>query len=901
MEKEKIKEKLLSLFKEEQWGRIEAKDIGISKFKILDDLFNKFVSGGWVEEASAMCKGHLAENPDSIIGSYLLGCLGYHSGQIEDTVYLRKLIDLYVGNHKWAVVEKISEKILEYGENRIALKSLATSLERLGRNREATPVWESLLKLDRFDTSVAKKLAFAILEEDPDKSVQYMKLSIEGFLKNGEYDEIPELWNKLISVSWEDIQFFERIERMLVEAKQQELAASLLKSLLNKYRDEENPDQSIEIIKNILEYTPFDNSARRELVKLYEKKYANHSQFQQFLKLSRLNNFKYPVKHAIQDFEKNIVFDKGNFVFHRSWGVGKITGLDSEGIIIDFKGKENHKMSIQMALQSLAPINGDHIYAIEYEDPATLKTLFTEDFNQYFELLIKSYNGNITLADIKKELIPKFVEEKNWSKWWSKARTVIKKNPNFGISESKKNEIFLRDKPITFAEELLNKFISSDSFSDRLDIAIEFTNNIEPEEGASVIQYLIDYFNSQMKGESHTKQILSYFIIGGFSRFIDAKKLKVGMARDKIIEFIRDSADLPLISMKIDSYDYKKDFVKLIEETRQDWPHVVAEFLMETPVRIHKYIINNLIQANAYNIINKFIDRSITGAKENPEIFLWVSRNLLTETWDYDWLDYSRETLVLTLFRLLNELKKIETKGNRLKNMAVEILFSNEDKILKDIIERSKESFLSKIYDLFKNVSYIEESNVNKFHSLIKKKFPEFTTTAGTAGEESWEREVEKLIVSRAGFDKMNAELNRMVSVEMVNLSKELSKVADVSGDVRENVDYNALMEKQTILKMSISKLQDELKKASILDLNSVSTDSVNIGVNVRFENLDTGENGNYVILGPWDADYERRILSYRSPMAMALLGKKAGDEVVMKVGEESKKLKISSIEKYIG
>jgi transcription elongation factor GreA len=688
---------------------------------------------------------------------------------------------------------------------------------------------------------------------------------------------------------------------MLVEAKQQELAASLLKSLLNKYRDEENPDQSIEIIKKILEYTPFDNSARRELVKLYEKKYAEHSQYQQFLKLSKLNNFKYPVKHAIQDFEKNIVFDKDNFVFHRSWGVGKITGLDSEGIIIDFRSKENHKMSIQMALQSLAPINNDHLYAIEYEDPDILKNYFNDDFNKFFEVLLKSYNGHVTLFDIKKELIPKFVEEKNWSKWWSRARTVIKKNPNFGISESKKNEIYLRDKPMTFAEELLNNFINSDSFSKKLDIAIEFTNNIEHEEGSPVIQFFIDYFSGQGKNESHTKQILSYFILGGFSKFVDAKKLKLSLIREKIVEFIKESNELPLISIKIDSYDYKKDFVNLIEETREDWPQVVAEFLIETPVRVHKYIINNLIRANAYNIINKFIDRSTTGAKENPEIFLWVSKNLLTEVWDYDWLDYSRETLVLTLFRLLNELKKIEIKGNRLKNMAVEILFNNEDEVLKDIIESSNETFLSKIYDIFSNVSYIEESNVNKFSSLITKKYAEFKVTVSTAKDENWEREVEKLIVSREGYDKMNAELNRMVSVDMITLSKELSKVADVSGDARENVDYNALMEKQTILKMTISKLQDELKKAVILDLNNVSIENVNIGTSVKFENPDSGEKGNYIILGPWDADYEKKILSYRSPMAMALLGKKAGDEVNMKIGDETRRFKINSIEKYSG
>ncbi|MFH0975765.1 MAG: transcription elongation factor GreA [Spirochaetota bacterium] len=900
MDKEKILERLKSLFKEEQWGRIDPKDIGISKFKILDDIFNNLVSAGLLKDASVECKTYLTEHPDSIIASYLVGCMGHHLGQIEDTIQLRLLIDLFTKNHKWAIVELLSEKVLEYGENRIALKALATSLERLGRNREATPVWENLLKLDRFDTEVAKKLAFAIIDEDPEKSAQYMKLSIEGFIKNGEFNEILALWNKLISISYEDTQFFDRIERMLVESKHLELTATLLKSLFQKHKDDENPNQSIEILKKILDYSPEDINSRKELIKFYLKKYGNHSQYEQFLKLSKLNNFKYPVKHAIQDFEKNIVFDKGNYVYHRSWGVGKISDIENEFIVVDFKEKTGHKMSIQMALQSLMPIGKNHIYAMEHEDPQTLHALFKDQFIDFFEILINSFEGNIFLNDIKKELIPKYVSLKEWSKWWARARTEIKKNPHYGVSLKKKDLISLRDKPLTFADELLDNFIKSGSFSEKLDIAIEFVNNIESEEGKPVAQYFLDYFSSQTKEGSPTKEILSYFILNGFSKFIDSQKLKLDAILAKITQFIKSSNDLPLISRKITSYDYKKDFINLIENTREDWPSVVSGILFETPVRIHKYIVNNLIRANSFNIINLFIDRIITGAKQNSEVFIWLAKNILSGAWDYYWLDYSRERLILTYFRVLNELKKIEIKGNRLKNMAMELLFDNDCEVFRNIINQSSSTFLNKIYDLFKNISYIEDSHKEKIFSIIKIKYPDFNVADKKMSDEEWEVELEKLIVSREGYNRMQNELNRMVNIEMVNLSKDLAKASDVSGDVRENVEYNALIEKQTTLKMAINRLDNEIKKAEILNPEIVSTDKVNIGTKINYSDADTNENNNYIILGPWDADYGRRILSYRSPIAKAFLGKIVGDKVTLKIGEMTKNLTINSIEKFI-
>ncbi len=899
MSKEKIMEKLLSVFKEEAWGRIESKDVGISRFKILDDIFNSILADDAVDEAINACRDQLEEQPASITAAYIAGLLGYEFEKIDEKKHLKRLIEKFTENHKWAVVEIIAEKILEYGESSFALRSLATSLERLGRNKEAIPVWENLMKIDRFDAQVAKKLAFAIVNQDQEKSIQYMKLSIEGFIKSKHFDEITPLWQKLVTVSWEDMPFFERIERMLADAKQIDLAADVLKILLNKYRDDENHDQAIELLKKILTYRPEDLHSRRELVKLYEAKYGSHSQFAQFLKLSKFNNFKFPVKFAIQDFEKNIVFDKGNYVFHNSWGLGIIEEIDGEGIIVNFREKPGHSMSIQMALNSLKPITKDHIYVMKYEDTDTLNGMFKNNFMQFFELLIKSYGGEILVDDIKNELIPDFVEDKNWVKWWSKARTLIKKDPLFGVSDKKKNLVFMRDKPVTFADELLGKFTSTDSFSEKLTIAIEFINNIDKKEGEGVASYLIDYFMEQVKGDSNTRQILSYFILSDLSSYADASKIKLDAPKEKIISFIKSSQELPLLSIKISSYDYKKDFVNLIVENREDWAAVLFELLFETPVRIHKYIVNILMRNHEYYTMNHFIDRVIPDAKQYPDIFIWVAKNIFTETWNYDWLDYPEENLVLAYFRLMNELKKIEVDGNRLKNIMMEIIFDDECTILKKIVNKYDRQLVGKIFDIFENLPYAGESQLEKFEEIVKSRFDNIQS-AHDLVEEEWKIDVEKLIVSKEGYSRKKAEFEHMVNVEMVSLSKELSAVSEASGDIRENVDYNTLMEKQSILKLAISRLDDDMKKADVLDPSKINTESVDIGTRVTLADADGKENGRYTILGPWDADFEKGILSYRSPIAKALLGKKAGEEVSFKIDDEAKSFKIMSIEKYI-
>jgi len=900
MSTDKTIEKLNSLFKEEVWGRIEPKKIGISKFKILDDIFNVVVSENNIEQTLELCRKHQEEYPSSITASYLIGLIGYHADYVSETVQLRKLIDVFMKNGKWAVVEKIAEKILEYGESETALHALATSLERLGKSKEAIPVWENSLKINRFDAEVAKKLAFAIIDEEPEKSIHYMKLSIEGFIKLKKHEEVTSLWNKLVSISWNDINFFNRIERMLVDLKQLDMVSNLLKTLLVKHKEEGNVDILIELLKKILLYRPQDLSSRKDLIKAYKKKYGEHSQFDQFLKLSALTNFKIPVRFAIEDFEKNIVFDIDNYVYHNSWGLGKILKLDNESLIIEFKDKPEHKMSIKMALQSLSPISDDHLYVLEKDDSAMIKNLFEEDFIQFFEILIKSYGGEITLNDIKKEIISRFVEEKNWAKWWNKNRSKIKKDPLYGFSPKNKNLIFIRDNPVTFSDELLNNFIKQNSFSEKLKIAFEFINNIDEEEGSGVGSYFIDYFSGEIKGTSATKKLLSYFILKDLDKYATGQGLKIEEVRSKIVEFIKESDDLSLVSVKINSYDYKKELVNLIEEARDDWPQILSEILFETPVRIHKYIINSLIRKHAYNIINDFIDKSIMSAREHPEIFIWVAKNILSKNWNYDWLDFSKQNLVINYFRLMNELKKFEGEGKRFKNMMLDLLFENDNFILKEIIQEFDQTFIGKVYDIFTHVSYISEEESDKFLDLIKEKNPDFFLKEKQEDVDlSRDKEVEKFIVTQEGFEKKQKELDWLVNVQMIKISKDLAKISGSSADPLQNAEYNSLQEKQVILEQSISKLDEEMKKADILNLNDISTEKVNIGTKILIEEITGGERETYTILGPWDADFEKGILSYRSPLAKFLLGVKLNEECQIRIDDQIKKYKILSIEKY--
>jgi transcription elongation factor GreA len=134
------------------------------------------------------------------------------------------------------------------------------------------------------------------------------------------------------------------------------------------------------------------------------------------------------------------------------------------------------------------------------------------------------------------------------------------------------------------------------------------------------------------------------------------------------------------------------------------------------------------------------------------------------------------------------------------------------------------------------------------------------------------------------------------VEVEIPQNSQEIG-VAMTKGDLRENAEYKAALERQELLKSAASKLQDELQRAQIADAAQISADAVAFGTTVTLKNLLTGEVEQYTIMGPWESDPARNVISYRSPLGAELVNHRKGDELELSIGEKSFKYSVQDIE----
>ena len=141
----------------------------------------------------------------------------------------------------------------------------------------------------------------------------------------------------------------------------------------------------------------------------------------------------------------------------------------------------------------------------------------------------------------------------------------------------------------------------------------------------------------------------------------------------------------------------------------------------------------------------------------------------------------------------------------------------------------------------------------------------------------------ERIPMSREGYEKKKAQLDRMQNVEMVEVTKRIAAAREL-GDLSENAEYHAAREDQGILQARINDLKDQLSRAYLMDKSNLPEDTVVFGTRVKVKDLDLGEEETFELVGPGDEDYNNNKILTSSPIGQGLLGKKQGEVAEIQV-----------------
>jgi len=138
---------------------------------------------------------------------------------------------------------------------------------------------------------------------------------------------------------------------------------------------------------------------------------------------------------------------------------------------------------------------------------------------------------------------------------------------------------------------------------------------------------------------------------------------------------------------------------------------------------------------------------------------------------------------------------------------------------------------------------------------------------------------MEKFPITRAGFDRLKEELDRLRRVEVPANIRDIEE-ARAHGDISENAEYAAAKERQAFIQGRVQELENNLARSTIVDLKDLTDEMAVFGSTVTIEDINTGEVTRYQLVGPFESDVSRNQMSVTSPIGKALIRKKLGDDV---------------------
>jgi transcription elongation factor GreA len=153
----------------------------------------------------------------------------------------------------------------------------------------------------------------------------------------------------------------------------------------------------------------------------------------------------------------------------------------------------------------------------------------------------------------------------------------------------------------------------------------------------------------------------------------------------------------------------------------------------------------------------------------------------------------------------------------------------------------------------------------------------------------------DRIPMTRAGYDKIKAEADRLNSIELPKILKGLAE-ARAEGDLTENAEYLGRQESRGMMEARINALRDKLSRAVLVDPAQMPKDQVAFGSTVVVKDLEFGDREEFTLVGAGEEDYDSGKILVTSPLAQGLMGKKPGERVEIPVPQGTLKFEIVEI-----
>ncbi|MGV3754092.1 MAG: GreA/GreB family elongation factor [Verrucomicrobiota bacterium] len=574
---------------------------------------------------------------------------------------------------------------------------------------------------------------------------------------------------------------------------------------------------------------------------------------------------------------------QGGYCMHRSWGFGRITTVDTvfARFAIDFQGKPAHSMDLSFAADSLKPIPKDHILARKASDLNNLRQMAALHHLDLIKVVLSSFGGQATVDQIQGVLVPDIIAS-DWKKWWEVAKREMKKDGHYLVPLKKNEPVVMREQTISLQDRLIKEFRAAKGLKAKLVVANEISKSLEDlQDRDNGVTEVIAQLNADIQSHQRTQPSLALEAIFLRDDLRAACNLPVTPGEVTSKDVWAGESSFQSIMESMAAAKYRRALQSYQEAHPASWHESLLSLLNLSSAKLCSECAAVLLQAGKLQELKNTLARLISQHVASSETLLWLAKERSDTFADILGPEVFRAMLTAMERDQFNEIR-----SNRLRDfilddatLLVELIGSADMEVIKDLTRALQ---LSPSFD---------DMDKRSLLARIVKNYPSIQSLI--TGEAS--KQDSGLVVSWESLERRKAEYEELVKKKIPANSKDIA-IARSYGDLRENHEYKSAKEAQKLLMRRKGELEGQLVRARGTDFSTAKADESGIGTVVKVTELATGSSETFTLLGAWDSEPEKGIISYLSPVGQALMNHKVGDEVEMDLEGGKRKFRIDSI-----
>ena len=563
----------------------------------------------------------------------------------------------------------------------------------------------------------------------------------------------------------------------------------------------------------------------------------------------------------------------GALCLHRTWGFGVVRKSDTlyKKIEIDFRGRPGHGLAMKVAAETLEMLGDDHLLARLHQDREAIQALVKEAPADVVRAALASF-GPLTSGALQEKLVQSgVVLEGDWKRFWDAARKVLKADPMVEIPAKRTDPLRLLDRASGYDDSWFDKLANERDLKEILARGRELAES--PASLAAI--------------QPAQKQILAnrmaFVLRGATSRQPGLKMLaamlaaRLGLLASEcdwpaaVREFLQGAAILSLLhDLPARELESALEFCWTQDETGTraallgQMRHLHYAALQEA--------MNLLLKKGAGEECRQIFAEACATHLIREEMLLWVLRNPdRREAWDLP--------LPSVLAPLVVEELEQDYMGDRLKTQKLLREKFEEPEWLRLVFDGMTPGRQKDFFKRLNQSSGWPGLDRQVLQAKILKLYPHLQSVI-TGETESNPVATYGAVTSHRTYRERQEQLEKLINVEIPANAKEIA-VARSYGDLRENFEYKAAKDMQSVLMSRRAELEAMMTRVRPTDFSEAPKGVAGVGSTVTLE-YPGGHVEHFHILGEWDQQPEKHIISSSTRMAKALVGKQPGEKVLV-------------------